>query len=410
MSEWTAYLQAGMNQLGPYGARIGGVVALLLGSWLLSRLARSAVQRFARGRNLDERLRSPGIAALLANLAHWLVWLLVLPALLGAMGLDGLLAPVNAMMERLLSTLPGFLGAAAIFAVGFFAARILREVVTGVLTAAGSERVAGRLGIGTALGERTLAGMVGSVVFALVLLPTVLATLQAMGLEVVAKPVAHLLDSVVALVPKLISAAIIVVVGILLGRMLSSVVSVMLAGAGLNRLPAALGFADGARSLGREPSEMVGGLVLVGAILLAATQACEVIGFSVLTEAMTVLGALFARLIGAAVVLVAGLWVAAVAARTVAASAVTNAAVLARVLNAVVVFFTAALTLRQAGLPADIVTIAFASVFGAAALAVAIAAGVGGRHVAQQLLEKAVASFQKKPTVSAEQPPASPAD
>jgi Conserved TM helix len=367
MNEWTAFLQAGMNQMGPHGARVVGVVALLLGSWLVSRLARSAVQRVATDRNLDQRLRSPGMTALLANLAYWLVWLLALPALLGAMGLDGLLAPVNAMMERLLGTLPGFLGAAAIFAVGFFAARILREVVTGVLTAAGSERVADRLGLGTALGDRTLAGVVGSVVFALVLLPTVLATLQAMGLEVVAKPVALLLDSVVNLVPKLISAAIIVVVGIVLGRMLASVVSVMLASAGLNRLPAALGFEGGGRALGREPSEMVGGLVLIGAVLLAATQACEVIGFSVLTEAMTVLGALFARLIGAAVILVAGLWVAAVAARTVAASSVNNASVLSRLLSAVVIFFTGALTLRQAGLPPDIVTIAFASVFGAAA-------------------------------------------
>ena len=43
--------------------------------------------------------------------------------------------------------------------------------------------------------------------------------------------------------------------------------------------------------------------------------------------------------------------------------------------------------LRQAGLPAEIITIAFAAVVGAIAVGVAVAVGVGGRHVAGRLLE-----------------------
>ena len=58
-----------------------------------------------------------------------------------------------------------------------------------------------------------------------------------------------------------------------------------------------------------------------------------------------------------------------------------------------ILFFTAALALRQAGLPAEIVTITFGAVVGALAIGVAVAVGVGGRHVAARLLERAVDAF-----------------
>ena len=56
--------------------------------------------------------------------------------------MEGLLKPVQAMVTRLLGFLPNLLGAAVVFGVGFLAARIVRLVITGVLTVAGSERIA----------------------------------------------------------------------------------------------------------------------------------------------------------------------------------------------------------------------------------------------------------------------------
>lgn len=396
MDRWNDLLLAVGSWLGPFAPKALGALALLLVAWALARLARSAVNQAAVSGGIDARLRTPGLAALLANMAYWLVWLFALPALLGALELEGLLAPVNAMMARLMGALPGFMGAAVVFGVGFLAARILRELVTGVLTAAGSERLAARIGLSSALGDRSLASVVGSAVFLLVLLPTLTAALQSLGLEVIAKPVGRLFDTVIDLIPKLISAGLIVAIGAVLGRVLAGLLTAVLAGIGVNRLPGQLGMHPDWRLAGRDPSELAGGVVMVGAIILALTQACEVLGFAVLTEAVASLGGLLARLAVALVILGAGLWAAAAAARAIVSSATPNAQVLAHLARAVILFFTAALALRQAGLPADIVTIAFACVFGAAALAVAIAAGIGGRHVAARLLEAAVASFQKK--------------
>lgn len=393
MEQWSSLLQDTVGRLGPYAPRVMGALAVLLLAWIGARLARAGVVRVVHRRRLEERLQTPELGSLLGTVAYGVVWLLALPALLDALALDGLLAPVNAMLARLLGVLPNALGAAAILGVGWLAARILRQLVTGLLTAAGSERLAARIGLTQALGDNSLAGLAGSVLFVLVLLPTLTAALQTLGLEVLARPVGHLLDQVVELVPRLISAAVIVAIGAVLGRLLAGLVTALFAAAGLNRLPERLGLPADVRVNGRDLSELAGGLAMAAALWLSVTQASEVLGFGVLTEAVASLGAVLARLVAGLLVFTAGLWLAALAARLVAASTVRHAALLSRVARAAVLFFAGALALREAGLPADIVSIAFGAVVGGLALAAAIALGFGGREVAARLLESAAESF-----------------
>jgi Conserved TM helix len=331
----------------------------------------------------------------LSDTAYWLVWLLALPALLGALQMEGLLTPVQAMVTRLLGFLPNLLGAAVVFGVGFLAARIVRQVITGVLTVAGSERLAARLGLSAAVGKDGLAGLVSLIVFVLMLLPVVAATLQPLGLDSVTNPVSRLLDTVTSLIPKLVAAAIIVAVAALVGRVAASVVAAMLAGLGVDNLPLKLGLKGPLRIGGRGPSELAGTLVMFAVLWVAITQACQVLGFAILTDTVARLGEALAKVAAAAGLAFAGLWLATLAENAIAAGALANARAVAVVIKGAILFFTAALALRLAGLPSEIVTIAFGSVVGAVAIGVAIAIGVGGRHVAGRLLERAVASFSR---------------
>ena len=396
MEQWSSLWSGVATSLGPYAPRWLGALAIVLAAWLAGRLVRLAALRVATKGRVEERLKTPGLAQTLASIAHAGVWLLALPALLDALGLRGLLEPVNAMLAKLLGVLPGILGGVVVFGVGWFAARILRQLVIGLLKAAGSERLAERIGVHTALGEPGLAGLAGSAVFVLVLLPTVTAALQALGLEVVARPVGHLMDQVIELLPRLISAAIIVALFVLLGRLLAGLVTTLLASAGLNTLPARLGMPADLRIGGRDPSELAGGVVMTAALLLGVTQGFDVLGLSVLSEAMIALSGVLSRALVALVVLGAGLWIGAVTSRVLGATTLVHAPLLGRLAYAATVFFSAALALRQAGLPADIIGIAFGAIVGALALAAAIALGFGGRDVAQRLLEAAVASFERE--------------
>jgi hypothetical protein len=393
MEQLNSALQSVAASLGPYAPRVIGALIIILAAWIVGRLVRAAVGRLSASLNVDDRLHSPGLSATLANLAYWLVWLFALPALLGTLELDGLLAPVNAMLSRLLGFLPNLFGAAVVFAIGFLAARIVRQVVGGLLKAAGSEKLAEKLGLASALGESGLSGLIGTIAFVLVLLPTVAAALQPLGLDSVTNPVSRMLDAVIGLIPKLASAAIIIVVAAVIGRSLADITSALLASIGLNDLPLRLGFKQDLRVGGRRLSQLAGIVVMVAVLMVAIGQACEVIGFTVLTQTVAVLGTVLAQLLVAALLLGAGLWLASVAARAIESSSVANAHVLSHVARGAILFFTAALAMRQAGLPAEIIAIAFGATVGAIAVGVAVAFGVGGRHLAGRLLEDAAAAM-----------------
>ena len=390
-------LQQLTDGLGPYAPRLIGALTILAVAWIGARLARAAVVRLGGSTRLDERLNNPGMSVLLANVAGWAVWLFALPALLGALELKALLDPVNAMLSRMLGFLPNLFGAAVILGIGVVVAGILRQIVSGLLIAAGSEKVAARLGMAQALGKNTLAGIAGSILFALILLPTLAASLEALGLQSVSRPVSQLLDKVFELIPRVISAAIILGVSALIGRALASVVSGLLAGMGINSLPARMGLTASGQESSFDAAAAAGKLVMLAVMFVALTEASDAIGFTVLTDAVATVGVVLARVAVAGLLLGAGLWLATVVARAIQSSSVANAPVLAHLARGAILFFAAALALHQAGLPAEIVTIAFAGVVGALAVALAIAVGVGGRHAAARLVDRAVQSFETPP-------------
>lgn len=397
MEQVSGVLGSVAGGLGPYAPKVIGALAMVLIAWIGSRLVRTAIGRVCHKRGLDEKLQSPGFSAMLANVGVGVVWLFTLPGLLETLELKGLLDPVNVMMSRIMGFVPNLVGTIVVFGIGFLVARIVRQIVSGMLRAAGSEKVAERMGLATSLGEGGLAGLVGSMVFAFIMLPVLAAALEPLGLDAVTKPVSNLLDTVIALIPKVTASTIIIAVAALIGRAVAGIVTGVLGGMGFNKLSQHLGLGMGTRAGARTPSELAGSVVMFAIVIVAVMQACEVLGFAILTRLVVNLGAVLAGVAVAGVVMVGGLWLSNWVAGLIQAGSAANAPALANLVRGAILFFTAALALRQAGLPGDIVGIAFGSVVGAIAVGAAVAVGIGGRHVAARLLEEAVEALRTKP-------------
>ena len=176
------FLKPILSGIGGYLPQILGTLTLLIGTFVAATVIRTVLKKVLERAGLETRLGSPGLNATLAQAAYGLVWLLGLPAILSAFGLTAMLEPVNALVSQLLGFVPKLLGAVVILFVGLMIAKILREVVTAALTAAGSERLTQSLNMGDALGKGGLGGLVGSVVFLLVLLPVAVGALEPLGL------------------------------------------------------------------------------------------------------------------------------------------------------------------------------------------------------------------------------------
>jgi Conserved TM helix len=397
-----------------------GAALLALVAWILATILRTVVFQLSRTARLDERLgaaaageteRAAGpppspqavaarpagaegfpLARALSEVAYALVFLLFLPAILDALGLGGLLEPVNELLNTVLGFIPNLVAAALILLIGWFIARFVSRLVAGLLAAIGTDRLSERIGLAATLGGQRLSNLLGLVVYALILIPVIIAALNALQLPAVTQPASEMLDTLLATIPRVLAAAAILVIGYAVGRVVSELVANVLTGAGFDRLPARLGLAAAAEGAaapgGGTPSRLAGALVLAAFMWFAVIEALEVLGLEALTGLLAALLVVAGRILLGLLIIAVGLWLARLAARAIRGSGVEQPNLLAFAAQAAVLVLFGAMGLRQMGVANSIINLAFAILLGAIGVAVAIAFGVGGRDTAGRLLDR----------------------
>src|SRR5215208_3081129 len=401
------------------GGVLGALLILLVG-WVIARLLQAGVTAALRRTGLDRRLApaisndsaattAPGdTAQVIGRIVFWLVMVFVLIAVLDALGLELITAPLTGLLAGIFVFLPRLFAAILILVLGWLLARIASQIVTSVLAAMGVDRLATRLGFANALGTQRLSGILGTIVYILILLPVITAALDALQLAALTLPLTNM---ILAAIPNIVAAAILITLAYFVGRVLADLVTSVLTGLGVNAWPARLGLATppagagtpvrtasastsiGAPSGTLSPAErgtpagMVGTLVQVAVVWFALIQALELLGFDQVAVLMTELLALAGRILLGLVIFLVGLYLARLAAGAIRSSGVDQPNLLATAAQAAILVLTGAMALRQIGVANEIINLAFGLLLGAIAVAVALAFGLGGREVAGRELQ-----------------------
>lgn len=402
-----------LAEVAVYLPRILGAGVLLLLAWVVASALRFLVRRTLEAVGFDEKLgrqidddeepseedvergaRDGTLARTISETVYWLVFLFFLPAILGALELTGLLGPVNTLTQELLAFLPNLLGAALILLVGWLVARIVRNMVVNLLAAAGTDRLAERVGIDKILAGQRLSGVIGMIVYVLILVPVLIAALNTLAIQSVTEPASQMLERLLLALPQLFGAALVLVVAYLVGRLLASLATKLLATLGFDGLVDRLGLRPGSAETTRAPSDLVGYGVLVAVLLFASIEASSLLGFELLAQMLSELTLFLANVLLGLLVLVLGLYLGNLAARAIRSSGLQQAPLLATLAQAAVVVLAGAMALRQIGVAQDIVNLAFGLLLGAVAVAAAIAFGIGGRELAGRQLERWVGTLE----------------
>jgi hypothetical protein len=383
-------------QVFQYAPRLLGAGLLLLVAWIVASVLKFALSRVLTAAKIDERLGSEAgleeeervpLAQTLGNAVYWLVFLLFLPAVLSALELEGLLQPVQGMINQILGFLPNIFAAGLILAVGWFVARIVQQIVTNLLAAIGADRLSERVGLAPVLGERRLSGLLGLVVYILILIPVLIAALNALALEAITQPASNMLNAILEAIPAIFAAILVVVIAYVVGRVVAGLIANLLAGVGFNAILARLGLGKEPAEGERTPSEIVGYLVLVAIMLFAAIEASRLLGFVLLADLVTEFTAFAGQVVLGLIIFTIGLYLANLAANTVQASGAAQAGWLAMTARVSILVLAGAMALRQMGLANEIINLAFGLLLGAIAVAVALAFGLGGREIAAREVE-----------------------
>jgi hypothetical protein len=394
-----------VNRLFEFAPRLVGAALLLLVAWVVASLLRMIILKVLTAAKLDERLgeragakaeRPIPMVKTLSEAVYWLVFLFFLPAILDALRLEGLLLPVQDMVGKILGYLPSILLAALILVVGWFLARIAQRIAANLLAAAGADRLSEKIGMAPMLGTLQLSGLLGLVVYILILIPVLIAALDALGLEAITRPASSMLDSVLTTIPSIFAAVLLLVVAYFIGRVVARLAANLLAGAGFNGLVTRLGLAKEPPKGERAPSDIVGYLVLVAIMLFAGIEALNLVGFELLAGLVSRFMVFAGHLIVGLIVFAVGLYLANLASKTILASKAAQAGMLALAARISIIVLAAAMALRQMELANEIITLAFGVALGAVALGLAIAFGLGGRDLAGRALDDWYQSIKTK--------------
>jgi hypothetical protein len=392
-------------QVFEFAPRLLGAGLLVLIAWIVARGLKLIVSRVLSIAKLDERLGSQAgleeeehvfLTQTLANAVYWLVLLLFLPAVLDALALQGLLEPVQGMINKILGFLPNIFAAGLILVIGWFVARIVQRIVTNLLAAVGTDRLSEQVGLATVLGKQRLSGFLGLVVYVLILIPVLIAALNALALEAITQPATNMLDTILGALPAVFAAGLVVAIAYVVGRVVAGLIANLLAGAGFDAVLTRMGLGKEPAEGERTPSEIVGYLVLVAIMLFASIEALRLLGFESVADLVTQFTAFASQVILGLIIFAIGLYLANLAARTVQASGAAQAGLLAMAARVSVLALAGAMGLRQMGLANEIINVAFGLLLGAIAVAVALAFGLGGRELAARELEEWLRSVKSK--------------
>lgn len=404
----TQPLNAFLGTVFAFAPRLIAAGIIFLVAIVLATVARWAVQTGLNSTTVDRwLLDKAGVqrpddgahAKTLGNLAYGLVFLLFIPAILDALHMNGLLGPTQQLVSKAVLIIPNFFGAAIILAVGWFVARVVKQVVTTLLETSGIDTVGRRAGFGLDATGQPLSSLGGVLVYALILIPVVIASLQALQIDAVAVPATNMLNLLLSAVPRLFGASLILFVSYLVARLIADLVSSLLAGAGFNNIMVRLGLGSVTTQSGRMPSDAVGYVILVGILLFAAIEAANLLGFGIVAGLIAQFVTFAGKVALAVVVLGIGLYMANVAQNVIKGAGGATAPLSAQVARIAIIVFAAAMALRQTGIAEDIVNTAFTLILGAVAIAFALAFGLGCRDLAAngtaQVLSKLKSDLQK---------------
>lgn len=406
------------DQLYTWAPRIAVALAILILAYIVARASKWALARVVDKVPVLQRHNEaePGksVGALIGDIVFWLILLVGILTALKPLELNQVLSPVNTLTTKTFAFIPNILGAGLIFFLGLVVARIVRRLIesallvanvdgwlrrTGIMDSAGTI-AAPAPGAPTAPSSRpSISRSIGTIIFFLIMIPVTIAALDALQISAISIPAREMLEPVGQAIPRIASALVLLWIGFIIGKIARSATEQILPSMGFDRAISAIGISTDSTT----PSRTIGTLVMVAIILFFAIKAAELLDSPVIAAMLAQALELGSRVLFGTGIILIGVVIARIVASLVGGTG--SEGWLPNVLKWSIIALSVAMGLRFMGLANEIVIIAFASIIGSAAIACALAFGLGGRLTAHRLLEQWTASEAPPSPPSAEKPP-----
>ena len=286
----------------------------------------------------------------------------------------------------LIGYLPNIIAALILLLVAWILAKVLRAGTRKLLRVSGIDKRLGKGGDPRDESQYPVAQGAGTAVFWTVWILFILAILQVLGVEGLFDSIVVAFQRIFAAIPHIIGAVIVLAIFYLVGRLLAKLVTKFLASIHFDELPVKLGLAKEPAEGAGSPSNVVGYIIMVFIMLFAIMMAADLLGFTVVNELIAVLTQFLGLVLLGVVIIGVGIFVANFVANILRAGARSES--LVSFVRISIIVLSVFLGIRAMGFADDLILLGFGLALGAAAIAAAIAFGLGGREVAGELLAR----------------------
>ena len=375
-----------VNQVLTFIPNLIAAIAVGVIGWVIATVARTAINAALAKTSMDDRLSAKAgvkpMSSTIADMVYWFILLVVLTMVLGQLELDGLFAPLTNMVDKIFSFIPNILIAGVVFVVGYIIAKVVRGIVTNLVSTFDVQKLASKAGLSE---QNSLPNIAGSLAFLVVIIPTIIAALNALKIDVIARPATNMLNKIMEALPNIFMAAAILIVTFYVVRMVANIIKGLIENTQINQLPAKVGLQE---TMGdKKISDLVSYAIIFFAMLFAAIAAADLLGFEPISAIIAMFIAFGANIILGAIILFIGFWLANIIAGVVERSE-QGSQFLANIVRVLIMGLVLAMGLKAMGIADSIVNLAFGLTLGAVAVAFALSFGLGGQEAAARLLRK----------------------
>lgn len=356
---------------------------IIIVTWALAKAAKWAFAKMVDQISFLQRNTSSGesIGMALGRIVSLLVWLFGLLAVLQQLGFDSVITPVQGLLGNFIGYVDNIVFAAAIFFIGSMIARIVRDLVETALSTVDFDRWANKGGVEAVTGNSAISKTIGTIVYVLVIIPVAIAALQMLEISAITEPAMNLLNMVFKAIPLIIGACLLLGIGYVLSRWIAGLIRDLLPSLGADRAIDELGILPA----GRSASGVIATIVTIAIMVFFAIAATDMLGFPQLTNILNTVLAQAGSVVFGAVLIAMGVLIANILRNLIADA--TGAGIASNVTYWITVGLFVFIGLKQMAIGGLIVDYAFGALAIGAAVAFALAFGLGGRDAAAQVLK-----------------------
>jgi Conserved TM helix len=352
-------------------------------TWVLAKAAKWAFAKMIDQIPFLQKGTSGGdsVGAALGKIVSLLIWLFGLIAVLQQMGFDAVIKPLQGLLDRLFNVVPSVALALLFFYLGLMIARILRDLTSTGLSTINFDKWANLGGVEAVTGNASISNTIANIVFVLFIIPVAIGALDYANVDAITDPAKNLLDMVLQAIPLIVGACLILGLGYFISRWLAGLIRDLLPSLGADRAIDELGILPA----GRSASGVFATIATIAVMVFSAIAATRMLGFPELTNILNTVLAQASNVVFGAVLIALGVLIANILRNLIADA--TGAGIASNVTYWITVGLFVFIGLKQMSIGGLIVDYAFGALAVGAAVAFALAFGLGGRDAAAQVLK-----------------------